>query len=168
MLEHRKCGLHFLQEKILIYYQISPGGWLQQMAPTKSSNPLWQILGICKSTLHRLFYTRLFVCTKWCYQWLWMYVYLCVAVMLTLLLLPNFVRITHQRKIFTPQISATCTCMYPSYMHLSATCICICCKIIYMCPYGLPACWRFCWSMHWECMQHVHQRNREVNMVSVW
>ena len=89
MLEHRKCGLHFLQEKILIYYQISPGGWLQQMAPTKSSNPLWQILGICKSTLHRLFYTRLFVCTKWFYQWLWMYVYLCVAVMLTLLLLPN-------------------------------------------------------------------------------
>ena len=29
------------------------------MAPKNSSNPSWQILGICKSTLHRPFYTRL-------------------------------------------------------------------------------------------------------------
>ena len=41
--------------------------------------------------------------------------------------------------------------------------ICICFKIIYMCPYGLSACWWFHWSMHWECMPHVHQHG--VSMI---
>lgn len=166
MLEHRKCS-PTQQEKILIYHQISPVGWLQQMAPTKSSNPPWQILGICKSTLHWLFCTRLFACTKWCYQWLWMYVYLCVAVMLTLLLLPNFVRITHRRKIFAPQISATCTCIH---------CICICLQRVYVsvakkfiCTHtGLSARCMVIPLKHALRVYAAHQRKREVNLVSVW
>ena len=52
----------------------------------KPSNPLWQTLGIHKSTLYWLFYTRLFAWRKNCYQWLWMYDNLCVAVMLTWLM----------------------------------------------------------------------------------
>ena len=84
----QKMQLHFaregpnLQPDIVKYHLVAGySKWHKN-----SFNPLWQILGIHKPTLHWLFYTTLFVWTKWCYQWLWMYVYPRMAVMLTSLL----------------------------------------------------------------------------------
>ena len=57
--------------------------------------------------------------------------------------------------------------MYPLYMYLSAACICICCKKIYMYPYRT-----FCPLViplkHALRVYAAHQRKREVNLVSVW
>ena len=107
-------------------YRISSGGCMVTANGTKnSSNSSWQILDICKLTLHQPFSTRLFVWTKWCYQWLWKYVYPHVVVMLTSLLC--------QTLSVLPSVKNLCStnlCKCPQH-------ICICCKIIYTCSYRL-------------------------------
>ena len=97
----------------IVKYHLEDGysKWHQKKT-TQNSSPLWEVLGIHKSSLHWLFYTRLFAWRKDCYQWLWMCAYLRVAYFATV---PNSERITHRWKIFAPQISVN---VHITFTHL--------------------------------------------------